>query len=110
MKKVMFKVFITAMISASFASCSMAQKSATSGQTKPAPPSVTELLTKMDSDNDGKLSKAEVKGPLANDFSKIDTNSDQFLSKEELEKAPKPNGQKPPRGQKGQQGAAPRSN
>ena len=44
----------------------------------------------MDADEDGKLSKKEVKGPLKNDFSKIDTNEDGYLSKEELEKAPKP--------------------
>jgi Ca2+-binding EF-hand superfamily protein len=44
----------------------------------------------MDTNEDGKLSKDEVKGPLANDFSKIDTNNDGFISKKELEKAPKP--------------------
>lgn len=51
--------------------------------------STTEIFKKMDTDNDGKLSEKEVKGPLAKDFSKIDANEDGFLSKEELEKAPK---------------------
>ena len=50
-----------------------------------------QIITKMDGDEDGKLSKAEVKGSLANRFAKIDTNSDGYLTKEELEKAPRPN-------------------
>lgn len=53
-------------------------------------PSVSQLIAEMDSNKDGKLSKSEVKGPLANDFSKIDSNNDGFISKEELENAPKP--------------------
>jgi Ca2+-binding EF-hand superfamily protein len=39
---------------------------------------------------DGKLSEKEAKGPLKRDFDKIDSNEDGFISKEELEKAPKP--------------------
>jgi Ca2+-binding EF-hand superfamily protein len=53
-------------------------------------PNAEELFAKMDTNEDGKLSKDEVKGPLANGFSKIDTNNDGFISKKELEKAPKP--------------------
>lgn len=55
------------------------------------PPTIDELFS-MDENNDGKLSKSEVSGPLLNDFSKIDTNEDGFITREELEKAPKPNG------------------
>lgn len=55
------------------------------------------LIKEMDTDNDGMLSKAEVKGPLANDFSKIDSNSDGKISLTELKNAPKPQGGKPPR-------------
>lgn len=55
------------------------------------PPTIDELFS-MDENNDGKLSKSEVSGPLLNDFSKIDTNQDGFITREELEKAPKPNG------------------
>ncbi|WP_089891179.1 EF-hand domain-containing protein [Kriegella aquimaris] len=54
------------------------------------PPSAEEIIKQMDKDEDGKLSKKEVKGPLKNDFAKIDANEDGFISKEEIEKAPKP--------------------
>lgn len=57
--------------------------------------SVDDLFEHMDSDNNGKLSKAEVKGPLAQDFSKIDTNNDTFLSKEELTTLSKRENQRP---------------
>ncbi len=61
----------------------------------------------MDANKDGKLSKEEAKGPLLNDFAKIDTNSDGFISTEELEKAPKPSGQRPQQGQGGQRSGPP---
>jgi Ca2+-binding EF-hand superfamily protein len=54
------------------------------------PPTAKEILKQMDTNEDGKLSKEEVKGPLKDDFSKIDTDEDGFISKKELEKAPKP--------------------
>jgi Ca2+-binding EF-hand superfamily protein len=57
---------------------------------KEGPPSASELLKKMDANKDGKLSKAEVKGPLQKDFLKVDKNKDGFLSKVELEKLPSP--------------------
>jgi len=61
------------------------------------PPSIEETM-KMDADGDGMLSLSEVKGPLKNDFDKIDSNKDGYLTKEELENAPKPErGQGPPR-------------
>uniref|UniRef100_UPI004047E35B Lcl domain-containing protein n=1 Tax=Mariniflexile sp. TaxID=1979402 RepID=UPI004047E35B len=55
-------------------------------------PSVTEMLAEMDSDGDGKLAESEVKGPLKNDFSKIDTDKDGFITVAEFNKAPKPQG------------------
>ena len=62
------------------------------------PPPASELLKKMDANEDGKLSKKEVKGPLKKDFSKVDVNKDGFLSKSELEQMPAPKGrQGPPR-------------
>ncbi len=54
------------------------------------PPSIDELFAHMDKNEDGKLSKKEVKGPLKDHFDKIDTNEDGYLSREELENAPKP--------------------
>lgn len=54
------------------------------------PPSVDQIFEHMDSNEDGKLSKKEVKGPLSRDFDRIDLNEDGFISREELEKAPKP--------------------
>lgn len=50
-----------------------------------------ELLEMMDDNKDGKLSKAEVKGPLKDQFSLVDINKDGYISKEELEKGAKLN-------------------
>jgi hypothetical protein len=53
------------------------------------PPSIDDIF-KMVANNDGKLSKPEVKGPLLEDFSTIDTDNDGFISRTELENVPKP--------------------
>lgn len=45
-------------------------------------------FTMMDTNNDGKLSKQEVKGPLAKDFSRIDRNNDGYISKDEMPELP----------------------
>lgn len=54
------------------------------------PPTIEQLFEDLDTNEDGKLSKKEIKGPLKDQFAKIDANEDGFLSKEEIEKAPKP--------------------
>ena len=54
------------------------------------PPSFSQLLKEMDANEDGKLAKDEIKGPLKNDFAKIDTDKDGFITEKELKKAPKP--------------------
>lgn len=59
------------------------------------PPSTDEAFAQMDSNKDDLLSESEVQGPLKNEFSTIDTNGDGYISKEELNNAPKPQG-KPP--------------
>ena len=49
----------------------------------------------MDANKEGKLSTTEIKAPLNEDFAKVDTNKDGFITKEELNKAPKPEITKP---------------
>ena len=44
----------------------------------------------MDANEDGKLSKEEVKGPLKDHFDTVDADEDGFITEEELENAPKP--------------------
>ena len=73
-----------------FSSCKMNAQNEKGERQDRQPPSIDKLFEKMDENEDGKLSLAEVKGPLKQHFSKIDTNEDGFLSREELEKAPKP--------------------
>lgn len=55
---------------------------------KSNPPNVEEVFKKMDANQDGVLSKDEVKGRLAKDFVKIDADKDGLLSRAELEKKP----------------------
>lgn len=62
-----------------------------------APPSVDEIFEELDADEDGLLSKEEVKGPLKDMFDEIDEDGDGFLSKEEIENMPKPKGKRPER-------------
>ena len=56
------------------------------------------MFTRMDANNDGKLTKDELRGPLADRFSEIDTNKDGSISKEELMAAPRPQRGQRPRG------------
>jgi len=53
-------------------------------------PNILDLFNQMDVNNDEKLERSELKGPLLSDFDKVDSNKDGFLSKEELENGPKP--------------------
>ena len=61
------------------------------------PPSIKQIFKELDSNEDGKISLKEAKGPLKKDFKKIDTNEDGFLSKKEIKKAPKPERKERPR-------------
>src|SRR5438876_6885010 len=45
---------------------------------------VENLLKIMDADMDGKISRKEAKGKLAEDFEKVDTNKDGYLDRKEL--------------------------
>ena len=44
------------------------------------PPTFSELLEKMDANEDGKLSKKEIKGPLKEHFDKVDADKDGFIT------------------------------
>ena len=61
-----------------------------SDKQKKEPPTYSQLLKELDKDEDGKLSKSEIKGPLKENFDKIDTDEDGFISEAEFKKAPKP--------------------
>ncbi len=115
MKGNTLKLGIAVLAIALFASCKTSSetesnnkqtksKTSTTQRSKGGQPSVEKLLAEMDSNKDGKLSKDEVKGPLANEFSKIDSDDDGYISEEELKNAPKPERQgggqgRPQRGQ-----------
>lgn len=58
------------------------------------PPTYAQLVKELDANEDGKLAKEELKGPLKDDFDKVDTDEDGFISEAEFKKAPKPKGRK----------------
>ncbi len=47
---------------------------------------VDDLLTRLDTNKDGKISKDEAKGPLAQNFDRLDANKDGYLDRDELRK------------------------
>jgi len=59
-------------------------------------PTPEAMFAQMDTNKDGKITKAEAKGPLANDFARIDADENGFISLEEM-KAAAPTGNRPPR-------------
>lgn len=67
-----------------------AQRQNSSEKQQRTPPTFAELLKEMDADEDGKLSKKELKGPLKDNFAEVDTDEDGFITEEEFKKAPKP--------------------
>lgn len=95
-KKITSILLAAVIITAS--SCNSSNKVATVPNERGERPTAEAIIIQMDANKDGKLSKAEVKGPLLNDFAKIDTDADGFISKAELEKAPKPSGDRPKQG------------
>ena len=54
------------------------------------PPQFSELLAKMDSNNDGLISASEVQGRLKDNFTTIDADGDGFITETEMANAPKP--------------------
>ncbi|WP_179352522.1 YHYH protein [Winogradskyella vidalii] len=49
-------------------------------------PNAKTIISNMDANKDGKLSKDEVKGPLVDAFSEIDSNGDGYIAEAELKK------------------------
>lgn len=89
MKKISLKTAVLSLAFMAFGiTFSMAQSERKNEQQKP--PTFSELLKQMDKNEDGKLAKAEIKGPLKDDFDNIDTDGDGFISEKEFKKAPKP--------------------
>lgn len=54
-------------------------------------PTVAQLFTRMDSNKDGKLSKDELRGPLASQFHELDKNDDGFLVESEIQEMQRAN-------------------
>ena len=54
------------------------------------PPTFEKLIKEMDANEDGMLSRAELKGPLKEHFETVDSDEDGFITKEEFDKAPRP--------------------
>jgi len=59
-------------------------------QERKEPPTFAKMIEKMDANEDGKLSKDEIKGRLKEQFENIDADQDGFITEEEFENAPKP--------------------
>ena len=101
MKKIT-KAFVLGTIACMMFACTSQKEQASSNQ-RPSgrqggAPNYSQLLSEMDANQDGKLSKNEVTGPLQRDFAKIDSDGDGFITKTEVENAPKPpRGQGPPK-------------
>jgi Ca2+-binding EF-hand superfamily protein len=71
-------------------SVTSAQEESNDKERRKGPPSIKQIFKDLDTNEDGKLSLKEVKGPLKKDFKKIDLDEDGFITKAELKKAPKP--------------------
>ncbi|WP_027391844.1 MULTISPECIES: YHYH protein [Aquimarina] len=67
-------------------SCKLNQEKKEQQEPNGQRPSSAQLMDELDSNKDGKLSKTEVKGPIADNFNNIDSNNDGFLTLEELNK------------------------
>jgi PBP1b-binding outer membrane lipoprotein LpoB len=53
-------------------------------------PEFKNVLARVDTNNDGKISKSEAKGPLVNAFSKLDADGDGFITEKEFNEAAPP--------------------
>ena len=103
MQKIILNLLIVAILGLLSPACSQktssTQQANTTEQARPQRggerpsgerPQFSDLLTKMDSNKDGKLAQSEVQGPLKDGFSNIDANNDGFITQAEFENAPQP--------------------
>ena len=100
MKKIILKITVAGAMIFLLANCSKKTAAQNSSQNPPPNqqgrqargerPVFADLLSQMDGNKDGKLSKTEVQGPLKNDFSKMDKDKDGFISEAEFKDAPPP--------------------
>ncbi|MEO1263815.1 MAG: EF-hand domain-containing protein [Bacteroidota bacterium] len=100
MKKIILKITVLGVLFLFMGACSKKTATQDSDSNRPSKeqrrqprgerPQFSDLLSEMDGNKDGKLSKAEVKGPLQNNFSEIDKDNDGFISETEFESAPPP--------------------
>jgi Ca2+-binding EF-hand superfamily protein len=74
------KMIVLLLLSAGF---TMAQNDNSGGK----PPTAAELISKLDKDGDGKISKTEFDGP-AEHFTQFDKNGDGYLSTDEIPSGP----------------------
>ncbi|WP_151894692.1 EF-hand domain-containing protein [Patiriisocius marinistellae] len=79
---------LVALFCLAFVTFSNAQKQR--GNDRKAPPTFAELVEELDANEDGKLAKDELKGPLKENFTEIDTDEDGFITEKEFKDAPKP--------------------
>jgi len=56
------------------------------GRRRKGPPNAEAIMERMDMDKDGKISKSEAKGPLADRFDEMDANKDGSVTADELKK------------------------
>lgn len=89
------KAFLYLFIIFFAASCNAQSKDSSRRDQKP--PNPEQIIKDLDVNKDGKISKKEANGPLAKDFDAIDSNSDGYITLEELKKAPKPKRRERPR-------------
>lgn len=103
----MYKIIPFLLLSAVVLSCTTQEAESNLSDRSPqgqrkGPPNPADILKEMDANKDSKISKSEAKGPLLNDFAKIDADSDGYITLTEIEKMPKPEGRGPQNGQGGE--------